>query len=168
MTAAAVLKMPEQAEVSVRALVRQVMDETDLIDPAEIAGEILRRLPKEDVQAALEQTLPGYVRVVMHQAFTPPPKPSTKPGRSVKREGIVDIGRALRDGVHCATGWKHLADCTKEDLLFAVHERLSIAEKNRAKAEQFQTLVTLVTKHKVEVVADLPQDVLAMALKDWS
>lgn len=153
---------------SLRHVVHDVLTETDLADPSDVANAVLARIPEDLSRVALAQALRGYVRQVIGQARMTRPEQDTeqKPtGRSWKRDALREGWRdRLHDRTHVENGWKLLAECTYEDLLAAAAERRDLAERNLASAQQYEKWASLVSEYGVETFGDLPAAVLAEAL----
>lgn len=148
---------------NLRQLVQKVRDETGSVDPGEIAGKVLAQTPEEHLREAYETTLRDYVRHVI----VAPRQGSAggASGRSTKVAATREWWRGMLDQpVHVATGWKSLAECTRDDLLFACAERRKVAEQNIAWAGRFEKLAQSMGKLKAATVADLPNDLLAHGL----
>ncbi len=150
------------ADLNLRALVREVLDGTDLTQPREVAAETLARLKPEDVRSALEQILSEFVRYEMHRLRNRGEAQAATAGRSRKVQAIREAWQQkLRDRVHVGElGWKMLADCTRDDLLFAARERRVMAERNQVKAYEYERLAKLLGDMRVPCVGDLPPDAL--------
>jgi hypothetical protein len=158
-------------DVNVRALARTVITTSPAADPAVLAAELLDRIPAGSERLVLEQCLRDVVRQVIHDSRPSMLVPdASTPNKSWKVQGVRDAWqRALRDLYHVgpdASDWKRLADCTRDDLLFAAAERREHAARTLAKAEQLDRLAALVAEHGVERVADLPGPTLAITLAD--
>lgn len=166
------------ARFDLRDAVLDVLDNSSLADPGEIAEKVLHAIPTENLRAALAETLRAYVREVIRQQRNELPGGhqsndaqaddvvgATRPARSWKRDGVREGWRKhLRDRYHVGARWVVLADMTPADLRVAAAERAAIAEANRVKAEQLTGWAVLVEKHRVARFADLPEPVLERAL----
>lgn len=151
-------------EFNLRSVIADVLDSTDLADPAEVAEEAYRRLTVDDYAAALQQVLRQFARLVMmsrrsHMPVAVHPKAPASWKVAAIREGWR---RHLQDRLFTPAGWKLLRDCTRDDLLYIAAERRRIADENLATAERFEKLAG----HLVGTAtcASLPEDVLADAL----
>lgn len=152
-----------------RQLVRDVLRDTDKADPGEVAGEVMARIPRGMVRAALSQALRLYVRQVISETRigrTGPQSTVTPLNRSAKVTAIRDgWQKRLRDRVHVGSGeWKFLADCTYDDLLAAATERRELAERNQAWARQYDAWARLLTEHDAATFGDLPAETQMQAL----
>ncbi len=158
---------------SLRQLVREVAETTNLADPGEIADEVAGRVPDEHLRAAFTEMLRGFVRGVLGDERTFPrlPQPRETPevpirpvARSRKVAGIrAAWAKVLAERVHVgpdASDWKLFGDCTTDDLDFMAQEREQIAEANHVKAEQYRKVRKLLVEHSVDTVRDLPEKVL--------
>lgn len=150
-----------------RHIVRDVLRNSTLADPGDIAAEVLRRIPARSTRDALEQTLRLYVRQVISEVrISSRPAPATAANGSWKVAAIRDgWQRRLRDPVHVgAQEWKLLADCSYEDLLAAAAERRQLAERNQAWARTYDAWAGLLVEHDVKRFGDLPADAQMQAL----
>jgi hypothetical protein len=152
-----------------RHIVRDVLRNSTLADPGDIATEVLRRIPARQTRDALEQALRLYVRQVISEQRTasqPTPLPTRKNGKSWKVTGVRDgWQKRLRDRVHIgASQWKFLADCSYEDLLAAAAERRQLAERNQAWARTYDAWARMLVEHDVQRFGDLPAEALMAAL----
>jgi hypothetical protein len=129
-------------ELNLRAMIREVLDETDLVDPTDVAEETFHRLTRGQYAPALRQTLRQFARLVMTSQGAAPTGDSAPANRSWKRDAIrAELG-GFREYYHTADGWKHLRDCTRDDLLFAANERREQADRNIAEAERLEKLAS--------------------------
>jgi hypothetical protein len=153
------------SDFNLRALVREVSDESGAADPTVLADAVYKRVAAKDRPAALREALRHFVRLnVSIDRMTPAvqERSDDKPaGRSWKRDGIRQGWRAhLRQRLHVADGWKFLGDCGFDDLMFAAAERREIASRTMAAADRYEALAKLLANHNVTRVADLPDEVL--------
>lgn len=179
-------------DFNIRQLVRDVLRSSTMADPGDVADEVMRRIPKEMMRAALAQVLREVVRQVMGEErqanrsgggiSTEPPQqtplsvaPSqptnTAPrvaNRSFKVNAIRDgWQKRLTDRIHVgqsARDWKLLKFCTYDDLLFAATERRGIADSNATAARQYDMWARLINEHDVATFGDLPAEALMSAL----
>lgn len=154
-----------------RTVVLGVLDDEtlNLTDFGDIADETFRRIPKAGREAALQQALRTFVRQVVSEqraqlSISPPTLPLNA-GRSAKGAAIRAWSKQLRQIISTETGQKMLGDCAYADLVFAAQERRDIASRNRAKAQQYELLASLLTEHNAALVRDLPTDVLRTYLE---
>lgn len=175
------------SDFNIRQLIREVLRSSTMADPGSVADEVMRRIPKQMVRAALVQVLRDVVRQVMGEerqanrggssATAEPPalrladgndESKPVPNRSWKRVGISDgWQKRLMDRVHVgqsARDWKLLKFCTYEDLLFAANERRGIADSNAAVARQYDAWARLLNEHDVTTFGDLPAEAQMSAL----
>lgn len=174
-------------DFNIRHLVREVLRSSTMADPADVADEVMRRIPSKMIRTALVQVLRDVVRQVMgdeRQRTAPNTAPSEPaglriapggeepkkpvPNRSWKRSGVADgWQKRLTDRVHVGPGardWKLLRACTYEDLLFAATERRGIADSNAAAARRYDAWARLINEHDVATFGDLPAEALVSAL----
>jgi hypothetical protein len=151
---------------SVRRLVGQVLDETNLTDVADIAAKVTSMLTAEQHAATFEQAMLELVRQEMTRRNMGYPKPGTPARPSWKMEGTRTVvaeawRQTLRDRIAVADNVrKMLGECTYEDLMVAANERFAHARQNEAKAEWFMRLADTVKTYQVPRLDALPADVL--------
>lgn len=154
--------------LSLRGLIAQVLDETDIIDPREVAVKVAAMIPPEQQHALLIAALVADVRATMgdrrNRAMSNALAP--RPNRSAKVSGIRDWwAEMMAARVHVGgSRWVTLGQCGDEELAFAEQERRADAERELQRADMYAQLRKLLRKHKVSTVADLPRmDVQAVA-----
>lgn len=175
------MTVPATETVSVYALTTQILDESSIHDPREIAEKLAGMIPESEKHRILVEALVGQVRTVMGSrrntamtnAFRRPvdapvvggsiqssPKPINRPRPSKKVAGIRDWwAEMLRERVHVGTGtWTTLGACGVTELEFAEQYRRGLAEREVAMAKKFLALRMLLDEHQVETVADLPAE----------
>jgi hypothetical protein len=156
-----------------RALIREVCDNSTMADPATLAKEVSRRIGRNQQREALDQALPLVVQHVVSRqraGFVPERRTSdiATPSRSRKVAAIRETWRRmLRDRIAigpAASDWKFLGDCNADDLGYAAAIREDHARRNAARAEQLRNLAELLAEHGVATVAELPEPTLAASL----
>ena len=157
---------------NLRELIRATMADNLVADPGVLADLVLHQIAKKDRDEALAQSLRTFVRQVFSEGRLITHIDVTgrvadvQSGRSAKVEGIREHWRrALRDPINVGKGsWKLLGDCDATDLLFVADFRREQADRNSAKAAQYDGLRKLLEEHGVEMVRDLPDSTLAASL----
>lgn len=140
-----------------RARVRDIIADTDLADPQDIAATIIADLNPDDYPAVLAEALPQYVRQIMgayrmqsHGAIPP---------SSAKVDAVrAWWARVLSEAVDVSGGggeWKRLGDCTAPDLLAVATFRREMAARNMATARQYEALAARLDEAGCKTVADL-------------
>lgn len=168
--------------LGLRAKLKDVLDNTSLTDPHDIADALLDQIPKKQYEGILQILLTDYVRSQMSnlRRNAPPPPASALPksittkhagglksvGTSAKLASIRDgWQKHLRDRIGVGPNtYKMLAECTYEDLYHAADQRTRLADQNKAWAQRFHAWAALMTDHKVEKFGDLPTEVLMHTL----
>lgn len=149
-----------------RQLVEDVLTDTSLNDPRELAAEVLKRTPAKSVRDAYAVALVDFVRHASINETRHNPILNGKPprvasaGYSHKRAAIRDAyARALQDRVFVEPDtWKPLGECTFDDLMGAAVRRRELAEHNIEAAQRYERLAKLLEYHEAATVADLPQE----------
>jgi len=153
--------------MNLRELVREVLDSADTPDPGAVADEVMRRIPPDEYETALRQTLRSFVRLMSAERRSA--TRITEPRRAVESPKVAAIRehwrKALRDSVHVGdAAYRFLEDCGFDDLMFAAQERRTLAKQNLDRAGQYEALAQLLIRYGVETVRELPEDVLATVL----
>lgn len=153
-------------------LIRQVIGNTGLVDPREIAEVVADRTPDSEVRGFYAKMLVQEVRMhlsnerrnIFSQAGSEP-NPDTDP--TVGKSGLKPLGKArtratvARDWwadftstrVHVGQqSWKLLGDCTFDDLRSMHDERASHADRVLQEAHRFDVLSKLLEEEGVESV----------------
>lgn len=137
-------------------------------DPRDIAAEVARHTPDQEVRDYYASALIGTVRrelskyrnIAMDNVFDP--KPETKKVRSAKLEQRRDWWADMcKSKLHVAGTWKLLGDCGLEDLTAAIMERREDSEQSLARASQYESLRGLLRSHKVRTVDRLPRSAVS-------
>lgn len=150
--------------VSLRAVVSQVLSDTDIVDPREVAAKVASMIPPEQVHQILVDALVADVRTVMgmrrNAAMSHALDSTARPSRSAKVAGIRDWwAEMLASRVHVGSGtWMALGQCGDQELAFAEAERRADAARELQRAEMYEQLRGLLRKHKVRTVSQLPAD----------
>lgn len=143
-------------DLNLRAIVREVLNDTDLTEPTDVAEETFRRLTRGQYAPALRQTLRQFVRLVMTHQMAAIGGTGHVP--SSKVEGIREALGGFRAYYSTADGWKHIRSCTRDDLLYAAAERREQAERNIAEAERLEKLAGRLSGE--QTVGELGDDAL--------
>jgi hypothetical protein len=150
-------------DYDLRASIRVVMDETDLASPDEIATKVAAGIPRDQLRAVLVLTLKAFVHAEMTRirprlrgAGLDSPAADSAKVRAIREAAP----RWMRERVFVGTDWRLLSDCTYENLLFLVQDRMTHAAQNQAAADRYQRIADAVKRHKVSRVADLPKTAL--------
>ncbi|GAA0200141.1 hypothetical protein [Glutamicibacter creatinolyticus] len=138
---------------------RQIIATTSLTDPEDIALAVLDRTPDSELRAAYLQVLRGAVRTAIHMenmvASTVTP---VVPNRSSRVAAIRESHISYYDQRVFASGeWKMLGECTVDDVLDLAAQRREVAERNSAKAAEFEQLAARMTAAGVAVARDLEE-----------
>jgi len=156
-------------DLNLRHLVQEVVQSAQSVEYADIAAEVLGRLDRKDLRAALAQALPTYVRSVgvaqrLPGAVTPPSVAPMMPG-SWKVQAIREGWQRRLSEIYATTeGNKRLGDFTYEDLLHQAEICSTQAKQKLAKAKGWRALADLLAEHEVEHVRDLPAELLMTTL----
>lgn len=154
------------ATFDLRRIIRGVLATSAANNPRDLAVRVLADIPVEWYSDALTQALPALVREAIsadRRGFTPPP---SSPPQSNKVKAIRENWRRHLDTRWHVGGaeWKTLAECTRQDLLFAAQERRAQAEENLVVAAKLHALSDLMDQQNVETVAQLSDNILSTVL----
>lgn len=154
------------ADFNLAAVVRQHAESEP--DPHKIAKSIAAALDADNLRAALELTLPDYIRKTRPYRTT-----GLRGGsggiRSVRAPGSARWSAAaairgevalLRASVFARGEWKFLGDCDHEDCADLASSRDQRAADVQAEADRYRALSKALRKHKAASVRDLPADVV--------
>jgi hypothetical protein len=173
---------PVQFEFNVFALLREEIESVDgEVDLDEVAARVLGRIPKRHLADAVLQLLPaaaglqarrtrdsGWLRPALG-VVRDSPQPAGEPGsRRWERASGAAAQRAaqlraglITVGVHRR---KPLADCTAEDLRYAIEMHVRLAEQNTARADAYSRLLEAMQAKGVRKAGKLKDAVLVAAL----
>lgn len=149
--------------------IRAVLAESDAVDPAAVAEEVLSGASAADRKAWLGQMLPSYVADVMRSERNTALNHSARPARrmpsaSAKVAGVRDWWtKFLEARISVGEQWKSVGDLTAEDLSTVVAERRDQAARIHTQADRYEALAELLTRHRVSCVRELPSDVVLAA-----
>lgn len=158
-------------DFNLRALVREVMDNSTLKTPDEIATEVAKRIPADCIADALQQSLRTFTRQVISEERPHGMRGISAPvasSRSAKVAGIRDgWQRKLRARYHVGEGaYEFLGECTAENLIFIATDLDEQAARKQARARGFRRLAEALETNGVERVKDLPAELLMNSLGD--
>lgn len=158
-------------DFSLAAIIQQVIDETDLASPDEIAGKVAEMVPSKHLRAALAEALPHVVRIELTRSRGRVAPVRRIANRSSKvaaiRNEIESWRNRLRDRISTGSSrhdWKLLADCTAADFRQAAGQRRAFADGALRAANEFDSFADALDRHKVSRFADLPESVQAELL----
>lgn len=142
---------------------RAVIEQTDLVDPDDIAAEVFRRTPKGDIDQLYRGLLRDVARSAIHKASMQVTaehrdQPRRSPNRSSKVAAIRAAHYSYYDQRVYASGeWKLLRNCTRDDVLDLAAQRQQAADQNAAKAEEFRALHAKMVTAGVTLAGELDE-----------
>ncbi len=146
------------------ALVRDVAAQVESPDPGDVAEAVLDCVSDTDLREALRQALRGYVRTHLNarrsDSFSRVHDPLAGPSKwdALRRQKLLDSRLEVGEE---KTEWKHLRDCTRDEVLRAAAYRTELAAKNAARAAQLEKLAATMKRYRAETVSDLKDEILA-------
>jgi hypothetical protein len=151
----------------VRAIASRLSAEIDGVDL--VVKAVLDELgtDPERLRFALAELLPDYVGTCIRVGRA---ERARSAGRSVvgngKRRAILAWHeRFLADQLHVADGYRRMAECTFEDLMFAAAERRTQAAATNATADGYERLANALHDYDAKTVEALPAAVVQAALR---
>lgn len=150
--------MSDQQDMSLHRLITTTLTTLGSLDPREIAEAVADATPDELVREFYLKTVVAEVRSVLatqrNNAMSKALNPSAKLAQ--RRDWWAEM---LASAVHVGGGlWVTIGECGPAELSFCARERRADAEREIKRAEAFDKLRSLLRKHKVEKVEDLPAD----------
>lgn len=157
-------------------------------DPGVVAEKLLSELTRAEMLVLARAAARNYVRLVMDSAGSPKPRnaepaPFVPPQRNSSSTGNVSpigghpsrkwgavqdwVARRLeteRVYVENLEEWKFLGKCSADDLLSAAQKGYRDAEDVRKNADLHAIYASVMQKAGVELMEDLPRDVLEKVL----
>lgn len=149
--------------MNLRDVVRQVLDESDVTDPRDLAVLVDERVSSREVREAFRFLLPIYVReVIRTERGTAPVPEDVQAGVNGKRE----LGAMTSDPWRARTwvpgvGWKLYGDLTAEDLDLQAEDYERRAGEMESHAKGCRLLAQRMREAKAKRLRDLSADVLA-------
>lgn len=158
-----------EVEYNRHTLIRQVMEETDLISPDDIAAIVEQRTTDEELRAWYRETLKPDIRAeFLRMRKRRRDAPLIDAARENKESGSSKTKpQMIRDAwllkmqapVTVDGEWKRLGDCDSDDVLRLAEVRYESAEAVRREGDRFKRLAAAMDEHGVSCAADLPADV---------
>lgn len=154
-------------DLNLRHLVQEVVSSASSVEYADITAEVLNRLDRKDVRAALIQALPAYVRSVVVTSRTMSGERTFTP--SAKVEGIranaaTLTEKRLAEIFATSTGNKRFGAFTYDDILFQVAILEQQAAANLGRAVFLRDLAGRMQAEGFKTVSDVPVEALGFAL----
>lgn len=159
---------PPLADFSLVAIVRTIIEETDLASPREISDKAVEMVPDSMLVRALVEAMPYVVQAELsrqpHGSMATGDAPARAANTSAKVAAIRQYADAWRGKLHhrISVGggeWKFLADCAAVDFRTAANRRRAHAAGAIASAVEFESYAAACEQHKVSRFADLPESV---------
>lgn len=147
------------------SLIREVATDHPGADPREIAQHVAKLTDEDVLVDFYAEALVSGVRAILsaerNHLLDGPPAPEPVKGARRTSPKVDSIrnwwAELLAARVHVGdSNWKTLGACTVDDLQFCVDERKQLIARIETQAQNYQKLITLMVKHGVRTVADLP------------
>jgi len=140
-----------------RATVRAALDASADADPHAVVAGLVADLPARHLRPALTQTLSSYVVQLATadraRALNGAPR-TGEPGSPRWKATAL----ALRQPIHTGDQWKHLRDCTRDDVLAGAAHRRRQADGLVDHAERLEKLAALMDERGATIAGDLGED----------
>lgn len=150
---------------TVRDRVRQLLDETELVDPHDIADQIMDSLHGPEVRSALAECLSQYVRIVLSDERYFDRLGSSKgvdanhePTGGSSRSTKWTTARSLLRRPYFVGEWRQFGDLTTADVAWLAEDRYQRAKNLTTSGDRFSAVHDLMVRTEVEYVRDLPED----------
>jgi hypothetical protein len=151
-------------------LIREVAEERPEAQPEEIAAEVAKRTPSEQLVKFYAEALRPLVlsilgyerRTAMDEALNAQPvteKPKRRGrSRSKKAERTASWWTEMKNSrVHTERGHVRLGSCTRADLEFCIAARRRHIDTVEAQIVNYQRLIDLLDEYGVTTVDELPE-----------
>lgn len=142
---------------------RQVLAETTLTDPDDIAEVVYERIPDDEVADVCRHLLRHSAREAIRlSSMGASEAPRTVPQKSSRVAAIRSTHISYYDQRVFASGeWKMLRHCTRTDVLDLAQQRQEVADRNLAKVAEYNALHERMKSAGVEYVGQLESEVAA-------
>jgi hypothetical protein len=141
--------------VNLRQHVLDALDETDLVDPREIADHLLRNMPPAQAVEALRETLPNFVRLVIKANRFDRLDRSIPPSNThVRYERSSRSPKWLRAREY-VNKWRMFGDLSVDDVSWLAEDRYHKAKELTVAGDRWTALHELMLRRNVTHVRDL-------------
>lgn len=143
---------------SLRTMVLDLIESTDLSDPREIADAVLAGASDAERDAMLAAAVASEVRLILcgHRKSPTGAAPKRPAARSAKVRAIRDAWQMMLRGRYSVGGaWKPLAEFTVEDAQAVAAERRAQAAEAIVWAERFDALAKAIADAGAATAGDL-------------
>lgn len=144
--------------MTVASLIRQVLADTELTDPADVAAEAFARMDPDQYGELLRSVLREAARLEMsRERMTHNP---ATPAKSSYVAAMQRYAKVLRSRVQVEGVWKFYGDCTHAELVTLANESRAEAARNVAAAERHEKTAAAIQEYGVTTVRELPESVI--------
>lgn len=141
--------------------VRQVLKDTDLVDPDEVARQALSRMADEDALDMLAQSMRQIVVLEMSRLRARSQTSIAKSHKSAFRAAMHAQAESIRrQRVNVNGVWKMLGDCTTFDMDALAGAQHELAAIHTGKAGWYEKGRAAMEEHGADVFNDLPDSVI--------
>ena len=147
------------AELDLKTLAREVIDQDTSEDLAQMTKELRRRIPADAIGEALDQALVPFVHAMIRQ----PTSGRQQPRPSAKVTGIREAWRRQLDKIRYTVedgSIRRIGDMSHDDLIFVAEGLEALAAQHQARATQIRELAGAMAEQHAGSVRDLPDDML--------
>jgi hypothetical protein len=150
------------ATFSLGALVHQMMDETEVLDPKELAPHVLVAIPENERENLLLHLIERAINDVQR----------SDRGSRLNRAHNTDDSRAMSAAkrallavVVIAGERKTIGQCTRTDLDYLIQDLSEEITEREARRATYEKLGRALVKHNVTTLNDLPSKAVTEALR---
>lgn len=151
----------------VRAIVSRLSAQIDGVDL--VVKAVLKELGRdpERLRTALAELLPDYVGTRIRDGRADRARSAGRAvvGNGKRRAILAWHERFLADQLHVADGYRRMAKCTFDDLMFAASERRTQAASTMATADGYERLANALHDYDAKTVEALPAAVVRAAFR---
>ena len=140
-------------------------------DPYEIASEVLKQIPEDELYGVVEMLLPEYVseRLRSYRHSQQKRKRSKKGKEATTSTRWAKTEHEDWDDIFFTSvsvpgeGRKWLGDCTRDDIAAISNEYFDAASENQAKGESYSEIFDAMKRRRASIVSELPADLVIEA-----
>jgi hypothetical protein len=162
-------------EFNLDATIREALERSSSPDPRVIAAEVAKEVPSSHLRYVVETLLPNRVQVALAawrqvSRYLPGDeeegrlRPLPRIRRWADRTPRCATFLSRRESIHLEGThqhvWKFLGDMSASEVLVVAASRRKSAQGHLEAAEEFERLAAQMEQRGVEVVADLPDNVI--------
>jgi hypothetical protein len=152
----------------IAAMVKDILETTDLVDPDDVTAKVRSMLGTdvESLNAALDETLRPYVRLLFPRGATPESR--TPSSRSWRVDGTREMApvwheQRMAESTYVNGIYKAYGDCTADDLGWLAQYRRDKADGLLFEAKRHDSVCAALKRSRKTTVRQLPERKFAEA-----